>query len=72
MAQQIQFMQCDDGIYVGKPLKNGNLSADARKVTREEIIALFSEIVQDYCLRNQKPMIIERGGKPFIQATIMV
>ena len=72
MAQKIQFLKCEDGIYIGKPLKNGTLSADARKVTREEIAMLFSEVVQDYCLRNQKPMLIERGGKPFIEARLVV
>ena len=72
MAQKIQFLRCDDGIYIGKPLKNGTISADSRKVESSEIIALFSEILQDYCLRNQKPMVIEREGKPFIQATLVI
>ena len=73
MAQKkIQFLKCEDGIYIGKPLKNGTLSADSRKVEDMEMLRLISEYVQDYCLRNQKPLVIERGGKPFIQATLIV
>lgn len=72
MTQKIQFLRCDDGIYVGKPLKNGHLSADARRVTNSEIVALFSEVLQDYCLRNQKPMVIEKNGRPFIEARIII
>ena len=70
--QDYEFLQCEDGIYFGRPLKNGSISKDARKITDEEIIEIFSEFVQDYCLRNQKPLVLEKGGKPFIEAHIIV
>jgi hypothetical protein len=70
--QDYEFLQCEDGIYFGRALKNGSISKDSRKVTNEEIINLFSEILQDYCLRTGQPLVIERNGKPFIQAQIII
>ena len=70
--QDYEFLQCEDGIYFGRALKNGSISKDARKITNEEIIYLFSELLQAYCLSNKKPLILERNGKPFIQAQIFI
>ena len=67
-----EFLQCEDGIYFARPLKNGSISKDARKVSDDEIIQMFSELLQDHCLRTGKPLTIERGGKPFIQATLII
>jgi ATP-binding cassette subfamily B protein len=36
--QDYEFLQCEDGIYLGRALKNGSISKDARKITDEEII----------------------------------
>lgn len=70
--QDYEFLQCEDGIYFGRALKNGSISKDARKVTDKEIVNLFSEFLQDYCLRYKKPLVLERNGKPFIQAQIII
>ena len=70
--QDYDFLQCEDGIYFGRALKNGSISKDARKIEPEEIIHLFSEFLQDYCLRYNKPLVLERNGKPFIQAQIII
>ena len=70
--QDYEFLQCEDGIYFGRALKNGSISKDARKVTDEEIIQLFSELLQNYCLTYKKPLVLERNGKPFIQAQIII
>lgn len=70
--QDYEFLQCEDGIYFARALKNGSISKDARKITNEEIIYMFSELLQDYCLRTGQPMILERNGKPFIQAQIII
>jgi hypothetical protein len=67
-----EFLRCEDGIYFGRALKNGSISKDARKITDVEMANLISEFVQDYCLRNQRPLVLERNGKPRIQATIIV
>ena len=70
--QDYDFIQCEDGIYFGRALKSGSISKDARKVTDEEIVHMFSEFLQDYCLRFKKPLVLERNGKPFIQAQIIL
>lgn len=70
--QDYEFLQCEDGIYFGRALKNGSVSKSARKITNEEIIYMFSELLQDYCLRNNKPLVLEKNGKPFIQAQIII
>ena len=67
-----EFLQCEDGIYLGRALKNGSISKDARKITDEEIINLMSEFIQNYCLKAQKPLVLEKNGKPFIEAYIVV
>ena len=70
--EDYEFLKCEDGIYFGRALKNGSVSKDARKITNEEIIYLFSELLQTYCLTYKKPLVLERNGKPFIQAQICI
>ena len=70
--EDYEFLQCEDGIYFGRALKNGSVSKDARKITNEEIIYLFSELLQAYCLTYKKPFVLQRNGKPFIQAQICI
>lgn len=70
MAQQL--LKSDDGFYVGKILKNGNLSKEAYHISNNEIIGMFAEYLQDYCLRTGKPLEIMRGDKPFIRATLVI
>ena len=69
---EYEFLCCEDGIYFGRPLKNGSISKDSRKITDSEIINIFSEFLQGYCLKYKKPLILERNGKPFIQASILI
>ena len=66
------FLQCEDGFYFARPLKNGNISADAHKVEKEEIVEMFCEVLEDYCLRTGKPMLIERNGHPKVEAKIII
>lgn len=70
--QDYEFFCCEDGIYFGRALKNGSLSKDARKVTNEEIVNMFSEFLQGYCLTHNKPLELMKNGKPFLQATIII
>ena len=68
-----KFVRCDDGIYFARPLKNGGISKDARKVTDAEIVMLFREFLTSWCLVNRvDTMTIERNGKPFIEARMLV
>ena len=70
--QDYEFLQCEDGIYFGRALKNGSISKDARKIENEEIIQMFSELLQNYCLTYKKPLVLDRNGKPFIEAKIII
>ena len=67
-----EFLVCEDGIYFGRALKNGNISKDARKIEKEEIISIFTLFAEDYILRNQQPLIIKREEKPFMQTTLII
>lgn len=70
--QDYEFLRCEDGIWFGRALKNGNISADARKITDNEIAYLMSELVQGYCLKTGKPLELQRDGKTFIRATLVI
>ena len=67
-----EFLVCEDGIYFGRALKNGGISSDARKVEAAEIANLFAHVAEDFMLRNQQPLVIQKNGKPFIQATLII
>ena len=67
-----EFLVCEDGIWFGRPLKNGSISADSRKVEPEEIVELFKHVAEDFILRNQQPLVIEKDGKPFLQTTLII
>ena len=70
--QDYEFLCCEDGIYFGKPLKNGSISKDSRKIEPEEIAQLFSIVAEDFILRNQQPLVIQKNGKPFLQTTLVI
>ena len=67
-----EFLRCDDGIYFGRALRNGGISKDARKITDEEVMYLMGELVEGYCLKTGKLLEIERDGKTFIRAQIVL
>ena len=67
-----EFLQCEDGIYFGRALKNGGISKDARKIADEEVMYLMSELVEGYCLKTGKPLELQRDGKVFIRATLVL
>ena len=67
-----EFLVCEDGIYFGRALKNGSISADSRKIEPEEIISLYMHVAEDFILRNQQPLVIEKDGKPFLQTTLVI
>ena len=67
-----EFLRCEDGIYFGRALKNGGISSDSRKITDEEVMYLMSELVEGYCLKTGKPLELQRDGKVFIRATLVL
>lgn len=70
---EYKFLRCEDGIYFGRPLKNGSISSDARKIEDSEIVMLFREFLTSYCMVNcTDTLTIERGGRPFIEARLII
>lgn len=64
---------CEDGIYMGRALKNGTLSKDSRKIDDEEIVQMFSNFLERYCARNVTNLLeIEKNEKPYIEAKLFI
>ncbi len=67
--EDYKFMKCDDGIYFGRPLKNGDISKDSRKLESKEIIALFETFMKEWRERNQQEVLeVERNGRLVLEA----
>ena len=66
--KEIELYRRDDGFYAGRELKGGGLSADAHKVTAEEIMTMFTEFFQDYCKETGESKLIMQDvdGKLFV------
>ena len=45
-AKNFGIIQAPDGFYIGSILKSGMLSANARKITEQEIIAMFEDVLR--------------------------
>lgn len=50
-------IQAPDGFYIGRIMKSGMLSRDSRKITEQEIIAMFEDVLR----RNA-----QETGSPFM------
>lgn len=46
MAKKFGIIQAPDGFYIGSILKSGMLSADARKITDNEITFMFEDMMR--------------------------
>lgn len=44
-----EFLECEDGIYFGKPLKNGTISKNSIKIEDMDIVNLFLNYLKRYC-----------------------
>lgn len=68
-----EILCCEDGIYVGRALKNGTLSKDSRKIDDEEIVQMFSNFLERYCIKNVTNILeIEKNGKSYIEAKLFI
>ena len=61
--KEIELYRRDDGFYAGRELKGGGLSADAHKVTAEEIMTMFTEFFTDYCRETGETKLIMQDGE---------
>ena len=60
--KEIELYRRDDGFYAVRELNGGGLSADAHKVTGEEIMTMFTEFFQDYCKETGESKLIMQDG----------
>lgn len=72
--KKCEFLQCEDGIYFGKPLKNGNISKNSYKITDKNIVNLFLNYLKRYCESSGNNLleIINNKGEPIMEAKIHV
>lgn len=68
-----KFLKCEDGIYYGRPLRNGNISKDAHKVSDMEVVMLFEDYLRRYCHRNVTNYLeVNRHGKMVFEAKLHI
>ena len=72
MKKEIELYRRDDGFYAGRQLKDGSLSADAHKVTAEEIMTMFTEFFGDYCRETGESKLLMQDAKGRLFVTMRV
>ena len=70
--KMIEMYRRDDGFYAARELKNGELSADAHKVTGEEIMTMFTEFFGDYCRETGQTKLLMQDAKGQLFVTMRV
>ena len=70
--KEIELYRRDDGFYAGRELKGGGLSADAHKVTAEEIMTMFTEFFGDYCRETGQTKLLMQDGDGRLFVTMRV
>lgn len=53
-----KLLKSNDGFYVGRVLKNGELSKDAYKISDTEIALMFESYLRSYCERNNTNILL--------------
>lgn len=69
-----EFLQCEDGIYFGKPLDNGNISEDSIKINDKDIVYLFFNYLKRYCMENNKNIleIVNNKNETIMEAKLHI
>lgn len=70
--KKIEMYRRDDGFYAARELKNGELSADAHKVTGEEIMTMFTEFFGDYCRETGETKLLMQDAQGRLFVTMRV
>ena len=70
--KEIELYRRDDGFYAGRELKDGSLSADAHKVTAEEIMTMFTEFFCDYCAETGQTKLLMQDAQGGLFVTMRV
>ena len=70
--KEIELFRRDDGFYAGRELKGGGLSADAHKVSAEEIMTMFTEFFTDYCRETGQTKLLMQDAEGQLFVTMRV
>lgn len=70
--KKIEMYRRDDGFYAAREQPNGDLSADAHKVTAEEIMTMFTEFFGDYCRESGQTKLLMQDAKGRLFVTMRV
>lgn len=70
--KEIELYRRDDGFYAGREKKDGSLSADAHKVTAEEIMTMFTEFFCDYCAETGQTKLLMQDAQGGLFVTMRV
>ena len=64
-------IKAPDGFYIGRIMKNGMPSKDARKITEQEIIAMFEDVLKrNRAETGRNVMSVFSHGKPVLVAKL--
>lgn len=72
MKKSIELFRREDGFYAARELKDGSLSADAHKVTANEIMTMFSEFFLDYLKESKDDKLLMKTGDGQLLVTMKV
>ena len=72
MKKEIELYRREDGFYAARELKGGGLSADAHKVTAEEIMTMFTEFFTDYCRETGEKKLLMQDASGGLFVTMRV
>ena len=70
--KEIELYRRDDGFWAAREKKDGSLSADAHKVTAEEIMTMFTEFFCDYCAETGQSKLLMQDAQGGLFVTMRV
>ena len=62
MTKEIEIYERDGGFLAGRELKDGRMSADAHRITEQEILTMFAATMTDHCQRHNTDKMIFHDG----------
>jgi len=70
--KKIELYRRADGFWAARELKDGSLSADAHKVSAEEIMTMFTEFFCDYCAETGQSKLLMQDASGGLFVTMRV
>lgn len=72
MKKEIELYRRNDGFYAAREKKDGSFSADAHKVSAEEIMTMFTEFFTDYCRESGQTKLLMQDAEGRLFVTMRV